>query len=101
MIKKTIQICFLLALFCGCQAIAQEKDAADPEKLERQVAATMGAGDYAEAAEALNKLIKLDDQRVEYHFTLGDALFMNAQMKESIAALEAALRICSGVRLRF
>ena len=46
-------------------------------------------------------LIKSDDRRVDYHFRLADARFMNGQMKQAIAAYDRAIELDPSLAPRF
>lgn len=92
----------LVALFLlqsGCNAEAQE----NPEnrrRLEAEVSDDLTQGRYAEAAKKLNTLISIDDGRADYHFKLGDARFMNGEMKQAISAYDQAIKLAPSLEPR-
>ena len=75
----------------NAQETADETDQEKQFKLARSSTVALNAGEYAEAAIALESLVQLSDEPLRYHLLLGDAYFMAGAMKKSVAAYDAAL----------
>ena len=94
-----LTLALLFAIQSGCNAEAQDTQE-NPRSIEAQVSGHLSEGRYEEAAKALDTLIGMDDQRVDYHFKLGDARFMNGEMKQAIAAYDRAIELAPSLEPR-
>ena len=101
-LSQYLTLTLLLLSQSGCIAEAQEAQERqeDPRKLEAQVSKCLSEGRYDEAAKNLDALISIDDQRVDYHFKLGDTRFMNGEMKQAIAAYDRAIELAPALEPR-
>ncbi len=87
----------LMLATAGCLN-AQETGDSSRDELHQQVRVAMTAGDYPSAVNALEDLVGMDSDNVDYHFTLGNARFMNGQMTEAVASYDRAIELQPDLR---
>ncbi|MGI9516287.1 MAG: tetratricopeptide repeat protein [Pirellulaceae bacterium] len=72
---------------------AQEITDEQRTNLHREIRSAMTSGNYANAASALDELVKVDPDNVDYHFTRGTACFMNGDMSEAVSSYDRAIEL--------
>ena len=78
----------------------QQKDVAERDPLMRQALAALNAGRYDAAIERLTQVAKTWPDYVSCHLMLGDAYFMAAKMKQSVASYDRALELSPQLKPR-
>lgn len=93
-------LCFCAASLTGPVAFAQDDAEESAMDLTSAASKLLAAGKYAEAIVPLKKLTERSPNQTQYHFTLADARFMNAEMKESVASYDRAIELAPALAPR-